>query len=162
MKKSLKLKICDWSLLALTVAILASGIQVEATGGTPVWTVWLHIAIGAVFMVLSGWHIRLHFGKSNWFTRFHRQKNRVTRILWWVTLATLASAIVATTHWLGTFTHGHTGAVHGKLGFLMIILSVCHIVARIRFFRPGHRLKTFMHTLQKNKIICATTRDPGK
>lgn len=162
MKKSLKLKICDWSLLALTAAILASGIQVEATGGTPVWTVWLHIAIGAVFMVLSGWHIRLHFGKSNWFTRFHRQKSRLTRILWWVTLATLASAIVATTHWLGTFTHGHTGAVHGKLGFLMIILSVCHIVARIRFFRPGNPLKTFMHTLQKNKIICATTRDPGK
>lgn len=135
MKKILKLKICDWSLLALTAAILASGIQLEATGGTPEWTVWLHIAIGVPFMALSGWHIWLHFGKSNWFTRFHRQKNRVTRILWWVTLATLASAIVATAHWLGTFTHGHTGAVHGKLGFLMAIFATGHIARRIRFFR---------------------------
>ena len=74
-------------------------------------------------MALSGWHIWLHFGKSNWFTRFHRQKSRLTRILWWATLATLASGIIATAHSLGSFTHGHIGGVHGKLGFLMIILS---------------------------------------
>lgn len=152
MKKSLKLKICDWSLLALTATILASGIQLEATDGTPAWTVWLHIAIGVPFMALSGWHIWLHFGKSNWFTRFHRQKSRLTRILWWATLATLASGIIATAHSLGSFTHGHIGGVHGKLGFLMIILSVCHIVARIRFFRPGHRLKTFMHAPPKSSV----------
>lgn len=45
MKKITKLKICNWSLLALTIAILISGIQLEATHSIGLTSVWIHILI---------------------------------------------------------------------------------------------------------------------
>lgn len=108
----------------------------EATGSSSVDWVWIHIVVGTFFMALGFLHIYIHFGASNWFSRFHKLKSPVTRILWWITLLTLVTAVIATGHWLGSFTHSSIGAVHGKLGFMMIILCLCHIVKRIRFFRP--------------------------
>lgn len=119
-----------------TAFILASGIQLEATGSSSVDWVWIHIVFGTFFMALGFWHIYIHFGASNWFSRFHKLKSPVTRILWWITLLTLVTVVIATGHWLTSFTHSSIGGVHGKLGFMMIILCLCHIVKRIRFFRP--------------------------
>ena len=119
-----------------TAFILASGIQLEATGSSSVDWVWIHIVVGTFFMALGFLHIYIHFGASNWFSRFHKLKSPVTRILWWITLLTLVTVVIATGHWLGSFTHSSIGTVHGKLGFMMIILCLCHIVKRIRFFRP--------------------------
>ncbi|MDE5905650.1 hypothetical protein, partial [Duncaniella sp.] len=42
--------------------------------------------------------------------------------------------VAAMIHWVTTFTHSSIGGVHGKLGFLMIILSIGHIARRIKFF----------------------------
>lgn len=119
-----------------TAFILASGIQLEATGSSSVDWVWIHIVVGTFFMALGFLHIYIHFGASNWFSRFHKLKSPVTRILWWITLLTLVTVVIATGHWLTSFTHSSIGGVHGKLGFMMIILCLCHIVKRIRFFRP--------------------------
>lgn len=136
MRKILKLKVCDWMLLMFTAAILASGIQLEVTGSGYVSWVWVHIALGAVFMALGAWHVYLHFGSSNWFSRFHKLRSPVTRILWLVSVLTLITAAIAAVHWLGNFTHSPVGGVHGKLGFLMIILCICHIIKHIKYFRP--------------------------
>ena len=115
MKKIIKLKICNWLLLFLTVAILVSGIQLEATHSSGVVSVWLHIAIGLLFMALAAYHIFLHFGYFNWFSKIRKQKSQVTRILWWVALVTLISGVAAMIHWTTTFTHATIGGVHGKL-----------------------------------------------
>lgn len=135
MKKKTKLKICNWSLIVLTLGILASGIQLEATDSSEVISVWIHIVVGMVFMGLVGYHIYLHFGWSNWFDRFHKLKSQMTRVLWWVSLLTLLSAIIALIHWLTTAVHSPIGGIHGKLGFLMILLAICHIVKRYKFFK---------------------------
>lgn len=141
MKKILKLKVCDWTLLVFTALILASGIQLEATGSSSVAWVWVHIVVGTFFMALSLWHVYLHFGASNWFSRFHKLKSPVTRILWWITLLTLVTAVITAVHWLTSFTHSSIGGVHGKLGFLMIFLCICHIVKRVKFFRTAPKRK---------------------
>ena len=135
MKKITKLKICNWSLLAFTIAILISGIQLEATHSIGLTSVWIHILIGVLFIGMAGYHVYLHFGKSNWFSKFRKQKSQVTRVLWWIALVTLISGIVAMIHWVTTFSHAPIGGVHGKLGFLMIILSFGHITKRIKFFK---------------------------
>ena len=135
MKKITKLKVCNWSLLAFTIAILISGIQLEATHSNGITSVWIHILIGGLFMGMAAYHVYLHFGRSNWFSKFRKQKNPVTRILWWVALVTLVSGVAAMVHWVTTFTHSSIGGVHGKLGFLMIILSIGHIAKRITFFK---------------------------
>ena len=135
MKKITKLKVCNWSLLALTIAILISGIHLEATHSNGLTSVWIHILTGVLFMGMATYHVYLHFGRSNWFSKFRKQKNPVTRILWWIALVTLVSGVAAMIHWSTTFTHSSIGGVHGKLGFLMIILSIGHITKRIKFFK---------------------------
>lgn len=135
MKKITRLKICNWSLLFLSVAILISGIQLEATHCMGQTSVWIHIAVGLLFMLISACHIFLHFGYSNWLAKFHRQKSHATRILWWVALVTLISGVIATFHWTSTFSHAPIGGVHGKFGFLMMIISAGHICRRLKFFK---------------------------
>ena len=62
MTKARKLKICNWSLLVSAILILASSIQLEATGSRGEISVWIHIILALVFTFLAGWHIWLHFG----------------------------------------------------------------------------------------------------
>lgn len=135
MNKITKLKICDWSLLILTIAILISGIHLEATHSSGLASVMIHIIIGLLFTGMAAYHIFLHFSHSMWFTQIRRQKNQLTRILWWVSLITLITGIIASAHWLATFKHAPIGGVHGKIGFLMILLSSGHIIKRIKFFK---------------------------
>ncbi|MBO4966041.1 MAG: hypothetical protein J6C81_07240 [Muribaculaceae bacterium] len=78
--------------------------------------------------------MNLHSG--NWFRKFSKIKSPVTRILWWLFLITVLSAIVALVHWLGTYAHSPVGGVHGKIGFLMIAVAIGHTIKRIKFFRP--------------------------
>ena len=91
MKKIVKLKICNWSLLPLSIAIMISGIQLEATQSSDTTSVWIHIAVGILFSAMVLYHIFLHFSNSDWFSKFNRQKSRLTRILWPVSLITFIS-----------------------------------------------------------------------
>ena len=135
MKKIVKIRICDWGLLVLTVAVLASGVQLEATDSRSLTTVWVHVAIGLAFVAAVAWHVFLHFGRNNWFARFRKLKSQATRVLWWAYLALVLSGIVACAHRLITFAHSPIGGVHGKVGFLMLVLAIGHIAKRIKFFR---------------------------
>ena len=134
MKKSQKLKICNWTLLITTIAILVSAIELEVTDSRATTDVWLHILIGLTFSGLVGWHIYLHFGQTNWAKKVSQQKKQLTRILWWIFLLTFISGIIATIHWLDCYIHSPIGGIHGKIGFLMIALSIGHICKRYKFF----------------------------
>lgn len=127
-----RLKICN-RLLGLTlILILASGIQLEVTSGSPAWSVWVHIALGLVLTALAFYHIYLHYRKANWFARFAKNRNTSTRILWWVFLLTAVSGLAATVGWIGDKVHSPLGAVHGKIGFLMVIVAIVHVARHLR------------------------------
>lgn len=134
MKKITKLKICDWSLLVVTILALASSIQQECR-----WLgmgfVWLHIVLGIVFFLLIGWHLQLHFQWNNWFVRLKQQKSHVTKWLAAFGALTFLTAIVATVHVLNTLEHTTLGGVHGKFGFVFIALAIGHTVKRIKFYK---------------------------
>lgn len=133
-----RLKICN-RLLGLTlILILASGVQLEVTSGRYAWSVWVHIALGLVFTALSLYHIFLHYRKSNWFARFAKNRNASTRILWWVFLLTAVSGLAATVAWIGDNLHSPLGAVHGKIGFLMVIVAIVHVARHIRAKKRRH------------------------
>ena len=134
MKKITKLKLCNWGLLVASVAVLISGIQLEVIHSTGNFSVWLHIIIGLLFMGLVCAHIFLHFGKSNWFAKFRQLKSRATQILWWTTIITLITGIASAVRWIETNTHSPLGGIHGKLGLMMLILSIFHISKRLNFF----------------------------
>lgn len=126
-----RLKVCNRSLGIVLLLILASGIQLEATAGRHAWSVWAHVVLGVTLCALSFYHIYLHYKKSNWFARFAKNPNKSTSILWWTFLLTAASGVAATAEWIAG---GHTpvGGVHGKIGFLMVIVGIVHVAGHIR------------------------------
>lgn len=134
MTKKTMLELCDWSLLFLTVVILASGVQLEINPtGANVW-VWAHIVIGTLFISGIFWHISLHkSGKKRVEpkARNHRNKHVVMGIFF---LLTLLSGVVATSHWIGSYLHSTIGGVHGKFGFLFIIAVIFHIAKYKHFY----------------------------
>lgn len=132
MKPALRLKLCNRLLGCVLILILASGIQLEATSGIYAWSVWVHIVLGIVLIALSVYHIYLHYKWSNWFSRFSKNRNVSTRVLWWVFLLTAVSGIVATVMWFAGQSHSPVGGVHGKVGFLMIIVAIIHVAGHIR------------------------------
>lgn len=127
-----KLKINDKSLGFTLILMLASGMQLEATAGSYAWSVWVHIVFGTLLTVLSIRHIYLHYRSSNWFARFAKNRNKVTRVLWWVFLLTAMSGIAATVQWIVENGHSPIGGVHGKIGFLMVIIAIIHAAKHIR------------------------------
>ena len=135
LKKRAKLLLCDGALLVATAVMLASGVQLEASGSRETVAVWVHVAIGILFFIGIVWHLYLHFDWKEWVGRLRRQNSQVTRWLAIVGLLTLLSATIATIHWIGSYVHSPIGGVHGKIGFLFTILIIGHIAKRIKFFK---------------------------
>lgn len=139
MKKITKLRICDWTLLLLTIAILASGLQLEVNPTGEIMWVWVHIVLGTMFITMILWHIGLHHGSHpNKAPRHHDKKHRWLGILF---ALTLLSGIIATCHWIGSYVHSTIGGVHGKIGFLFIILVIVHLRKNYRFYTRRKKVK---------------------
>lgn len=132
MNAATKFKICDRCLGLMLMIMLASGIQLEATSGKFIWSVWVHVLLGVLLTILSLYHIYMHYRSGNWFSRFARNRNKVTRILWWVFLLAAVSGIAATVKWVTDFEHSPIGAVHGKIGFLMVLAAIIHAARHLR------------------------------
>ncbi len=140
MSKVKKLRLCDWMLVFATALILTSGIQLEATGSRGLLWVWIHVIIGCLFFANIIWHLYLHFGWKSWIQRFRKQKSPVTRWLAVFALLTIISAFIALFHWIGSYTHSPIGGIHGKIGFVFLILVIGHTVKRIKFFKSTRKL----------------------
>lgn len=145
MTKRERLKICNFALLFLLVATLISSIQLEISHCQNASSVILHIIVATLFMLCAVYHFQLHFGWKRWFDKFAKQKSVVTRILWWLFLLTIVSAIIALAHWIPTGIHSVAGGIHGKIGFLMAALAIGHTIKRAAFFikktGPGAKAK---------------------
>lgn len=135
MTKGKRLKICNIALVLLSITILTSSIQLEATHSSGIVWVWLHIIIGTTFMAMIIWHLYLHFQWRSWIRKLRRQKSPVTHWLVIFGLLTLLTGIATFVHWLPTRLHSPIGAIHGKIGFLFIALAIAHTIRRISFFR---------------------------
>lgn len=128
MKTVTKIKLYNKLLGCTLIMMLASGIQLEATSGKYGWSVLVHIVLGIILTFLSVYHIYLHYGLSNWFSRFAKNRNPITRILWWVFLLTMITGMVVTIVWIGECVHSSLGGIHGKIGFLMVLIAIIHVV----------------------------------
>ena len=119
--------------------MLASGIQLEATAASYAWSVWVHIVLGTLLTILSICHIYYHYRFSNWFARFAKNRNTATRVLWWAFLLTVISGFAATIQWLVENGHSSIGGIHGKIGFLMVIIAIIHAAKHIRQRKQAKR-----------------------
>lgn len=135
MNRLRKLRFCDVALVVVTIAMLASSVQLEVTSGSSIAWVWIHIILGAMFFVLIVWHLQLHFKWSGWLKKLKRQRFANTRWLAVAGVFTLLTGLIATAGWIVSPEHSKIGAVHGKLGFLLAGLAIWHTAKRIHFFR---------------------------
>ena len=125
-----KLKICNISLLAITPAVLATSIILEASHGESVlglkFNFWVIIHLVAV-LVMTGlvcWHLRMNWGKiSGWAKKISGKASGASKALAILIAFTALTGLASVQQWL---IHGHSpiGGVHGKIGFLFILIAV--------------------------------------
>ena len=139
MNTARKLKICNRLLGPTLILMLVSGIRLEATAGSYAWSVWVHIVLDSLLTILSICHIYYHYRFNNWFARFAKNRNTTTRVLWWVFMLTVISGFEATAQWLVENGHSPIGGVHGKIGFLMVIVAIIHAAKHIRQRKQAKR-----------------------
>lgn len=132
MNKLSKMRICDLTLIGLTVVTLASSIQLEITHcGSACW-VWVHVIAVTAFILLIGWHLYLHFQNRNWVKMIYAQRSPVTRWLAVFCVLTVISAIIALIHWVCSDSHSTIGGIHGKIGLGFIAFCIGHTIKRIK------------------------------
>lgn len=149
------------ALSALGILMLASGIMLETLHGQSLWfpfdvCAWLHAAVSLVFFILAVCHIHLHWGKvSRWLSGFRNTRRKPVKVLFVLSLLTFATGIAAV---VAHVVHGHTtlGGVHGKIGFVMALLALFHVVRRRRWFRKRPKGDAFVPQIDDAKCVrCA-------
>ncbi len=139
MKKS-RLNVINLSLIVLLAVTTASSVILECTGGKDLPAlhsgalVLLHVAVTLALMILSYLHIKAHFGQtSQWRGRFRKTK-RQNKWLLWITAITLLTGIAAIFTY---FAFGHTpfGAIHGKIGFIALLIMLLHLLHRRKWLK---------------------------
>lgn len=140
MKKIEKLRICNWTLLSLSLLMLVSSVELELNPvGEKAW-VWLHLIFGCFFTGFILWHVKLHrkpVVDSGQMKRHYHGKNlRWLGLLFFLTLIT---SVIATFCWIGSYIHTTIGGIHGKIGFIFLIFLLFHIKNYRRFYGAcGH------------------------
>lgn len=138
MKKK-TLTITNLSLVVLLILSAATSIILESTGGEDLRMirnsslVVAHIAATLILFAVCYNHVRLHFGSISRWPAFFKKTKRQNRWLLWLVVITLVTGIGA----IFTYSfHGHSplGAVHGKIGFLALILMLLHLIHRRKWF----------------------------
>lgn len=135
MEKIKKLRLCDLLLMPITILVLLSSIQMEVCGGEGLFGLpfsfwmYLHCILGTLMFVLVVEHLYLHLGKSKWLTKVKRLK-RLTKWLCAIFAILLVISVVVFVRIIVLTTHSPIGAVHGKIGFLFLILCIWHTAKR--------------------------------
>lgn len=141
MKKK-TLTITNLSLVVLLILSAATSIILESAGGENLRIirnsalVATHIAVTLILSVMSYEHVKLHFGPVSRWPAFFKKTKSQNRLLLWLAIITLVTGIGA----IFTYSfHGHSplGAVHGKIGFLALILMLLHVIHRRKWFRQN-------------------------
>ena len=132
MKKE-QLKISNWSLIPLSVSMLASAVQLEITEGKDAGWVWTHILIGIALAILIVWHICLHYSKR-WAQLFLQQTKPKVKFMTVFLILTAITGIIATFQWYDNRLHTSFGGIHGKLGFIFLFLAITHGMHYKRYY----------------------------
>ncbi|MCM1070736.1 MAG: hypothetical protein NC210_00170 [[Clostridium] fimetarium] len=141
MTKLGKLRLCDWVLLCAAAVMLVSALWLEINPFGPGIWVWFHILLGAVMVGFIIWHLALHKasksgGKRGANIGHHHHGGRGLGLF---CMLMIVSGIAATVAWLGTYTHSTIGGIHGKIGFIFLILVALHVRKYRRFYLPRRR-----------------------
>lgn len=140
MDKLQRLRRCDLLLMPTALLALLSSIQMEACGGKgfmglpfSTW-IYLHCILGTLMLALVVEHLHLHFGKMNWWAKIKGLK-RQPQWLCATFFLLLVLSVVAFVRIMVLTSHSPIGAVHGKVGFLFLLLCIGHTAKRWKWVK---------------------------
>lgn len=128
-------------MLAITPAVLATSIILEASHGAPVlglkFNLWVIIHLITVLAMtgLVCWHLRMNWGKiSGRAKKFTGKASGASKALAILIAFTALTGLAAIPQWL---IHGHStiGGIHGKIGFLFILIATVHTIRHRKWFK---------------------------
>lgn len=143
MTKLKQLKIANTILLILLPLILFSSIQMEISSGDSFagisfqWIVIIHVVINIIAILCTLWHLYLHFEWKNWISKIKKLKSVNAKTIIIVTCVVFISGMISLFHLLPSWQHGTIGGIHGKFGFLFILLGIYHIIQRWKWIKKN-------------------------
>ena len=136
MNKINRLRLCNLSLMVAGLLATGSSVQMEACGGRG-WLglsfatiVGVHCSLGLLMLGLVATHLYLHFGRADWLGKMRRQRNRPTRWLGVLAVAVVLSGVAACVQVAMASGYTSVGGVHGKVGFLFLLVCLGHTAKR--------------------------------
>ena len=147
MNKREKLRICNISLLIAALLVLISGILLEIADGNGIEAVpytsyvILHIVFVAIMALLVTWHLYLHFGKNKWWQKANNLKSHVTTGLFKLALLIAVTGLISLICFCIVPEHSTFGGIHGKLGFVFIVVAIGHTAKRRKWFTKNRATK---------------------
>ena len=128
-------------LAIIAIIVLATAIILETSHGMPTFGLsiyfwlWVHIACSVLMGVLVFIHLRLNWNRvSSWIERFRKSHSKVNKALFILSFLTFSSGLVATIT-IFTIGHGPVGSIHGKIGFVFLLICIGHFIKRIKWYK---------------------------
>lgn len=135
-----KIFIIDWSLVFIFVLSTFSGIRLHIAGhgnNYEVWHNWavFHVLTSCLFFVAAIFHITTHWG---WYKGIIKnafgKKSKITAVLSFVFFLVSVTGIIL----LGVNgANSYLGLLHYKIGLVVIVLCIGHILKRIPLLRKS-------------------------
>ena len=129
----------DIALLLVAIVVLVSSIQMEVTGGEPfmgmsfmTYTI-LHIVLAVSMMLLIAYHLYLHFNWKNWIEKLRQTPKKQTRVLAVLAGLVLLTGVASLVDFMIHLQHTPLGGLHGKIGFIFMIIAIGHTLKRKKF-----------------------------
>ena len=140
MTKGEKLRLCNWTLLVLLFPLTITSVVLEASGGEAVGgvdfgvLVWLHVVFAVLMFGFVGFHLYLHLGTNGWRSKISKLKSGVTRNLIKIAALMVVLSVATLVVWCICGRHTTLGGIHGKIGFLFLIIAIGHTLKRKAWF----------------------------
>ena len=101
-----------------------------------VWVI-LHLIAVLAMTGLVCWHLRMNWGRiSGWAKKFTGKASGASKALAILIAFTALTGLAAIPQWMF---HGHStvGGIHGKIGFLFILVCLIHTIRHRKWFRKN-------------------------
>lgn len=100
----------------------------------PVW-LWIHVVLGLLCLIAVIHHVYLHWGTMwHWMRMMSHAHSKLTRCLAWCFLLTVITGMVVAISICQGAGHTAIGGLHGKIGILVLLLMVFHLLKHKSWF----------------------------
>ena len=129
-----KIFLVDWLLIPASFSSALTGIKLHAAGHFDTHEIWhnwsvSHVLASLTFLIFGIIHVKMHWAwYKGWITKGLGKKSRVTALLSVIFFLVVLTSVLLLLLIDGA--NSPTGLWHYRIGLLLVVLSIGHIVKR--------------------------------